>query len=180
METWKPVPGFEEKYSVSDLGRVKNTQTGRILKPYYNDNLRYEKVKLYKGEHAEIRKMFFVHRLVAYAFLGDLSKKGLQINHKDGNRRNNSLDNLEWCTSSENLKHAYAIGLFDEGKIRSDKAKMKPVVQLSMDGEPVRTWQSMSEAARTLGIDVSNICNCCKGIIKSTGGYKWKKLNSEH
>ena len=179
MEVWKPVPNYEEKYAVSNLGRVKNIVTGRILKPYYNDHIRYEKVKLYKGEHAEYRKMFMVHRLVASAFLGDMSVYGLQVNHKDGCRRNNKLENLEWVTASENLKHAYAIGLFDEGKIRANEAKMKAVKQFSLDGTFIKEWRSMTEAARSLNLDISNISNCCKGLIKSTGGFKWAKSNSE-
>lgn len=180
MEIWKPVVGFEEKYAVSSLGRVKNIVTGKLLKPYYNDHLRYEKVKLYKGEKAEIRKIKFIHRLVASAFLGDMSTHGMQVNHIDGNRRNNRLENLEWCTASENIKHAYRTGLFDEGKIQSAKKRSIPVEQLSMDGVLVKTWDSMSDASRGLGLDVSNISNCCKGIIKSTGGYKWRKTNSGH
>ena len=179
MEIWKPIPNYEEKYAVSSLGRVKNIVTGKILKPYYNDHIRYEKVKLYKGEHAETHKIFPVHRLVAYAFLGDMPTEGMQINHKDGCRRNNSVENLEWCTPSENIRHAYAMGLYDEGKDRMAESKMKPVKQFTKDGVFIKEWRSLTDAAKALNLDVSNICNCCKGLIKSTGGYKWQKSNSE-
>ncbi len=101
-EQWKPVKGYEN-YSVSNLGEVKNNSTGRILK---SSNGRYEHLVLPKeGGY----KSLYVHRLVAIAFVNPNGKK--EVNHIDGNKKNNKADNLEWCTSRENINHAWGEGL---------------------------------------------------------------------
>lgn len=172
-EEWKEIPGYDGKYEVSNLGKVRNAFTGKHLsqKRY----ARYIKVYLY---HDYTRKCYMLHRLVAEAFVENKDNKP-QVNHIDGDRYNNRYDNLEWCTQSENILHSYRIGLRENNKKRLLETNHKCVDQLSMDGEYIRTWYSLSEAARQLGLSVSNICTCCKGRIHSTGGYKWR-LSLEH
>lgn len=102
MEIWKDIDGFYGKYQISSWGRVRNAESGHILIPYKNKK-GYLKVGLHKnGER--IPKKFRVNRLVAKAFISnpyDLP----QVNHKDGNKENNSVTNLEWVTNKENAEH---------------------------------------------------------------------------
>lgn len=112
METWKEIEGYENHYFVSNLGNVKTNNhygSGRtaILKPA-KDFKGYLRVALQKDLKL---KTFKVHRLVASAFIKNEFNKP-QVNHKDGNKNNNSVENLEWCTNKENAHHAIANGLF--------------------------------------------------------------------
>ena len=109
-ETWKSIPSFES-YSVSSHGRVKRTIQSRsnmpkILKPWIESH-GYCQVEL---SNKDGQKTFRVHRLVLSVFMGD-PKKGQVCNHKDGDKQNNNIDNLEWCSSSYNMKHSYKNGL---------------------------------------------------------------------
>lgn len=115
MEEWKPV---NDKYEVSDFGRVRNSKTKRVLKErIYDDG--YSKVVLYGDNSKQISKT--IHRLVVEAFIPIPSDEliqweistgnKLQINHIDGDKQNNLASNLEWCTPQENIQHAIKIGL---------------------------------------------------------------------
>lgn len=175
MEEWKPVVGYEGLYEVSSSGNVRSVNhvtngvcvSSKELKPYMSD--RYYRVKLYKDGKP---KMMMVHRLVAQAFIDNPSKLP-QVNHINGDKTNNFASNLEWCTASDNQKHAYRTGL----KNPEDTVKhtRKKVLQLDMSGNIVREWKSMSEAANELGLQVSNISHCCSGRIRQTGGFKWRR-----
>lgn len=115
MEIWKPIEGYEEIYKISNFGRVKRLfqiYQGRkfkekLLKISYNPGTGYEYVGLRKNGH---NKNYSIHRLVAKAFISN-SNDYSDVNHIDGNKRNNRYDNLEWCTRSYNLAHAIKIGL---------------------------------------------------------------------
>lgn len=116
LEHWKPVPGFEGLYMVSQLGGVYSTRSRRRLSPTKTG---YAIVTLYKDGKSTSRA---VHRLVAEAFLPN--PDNLQIvNHKDGNKQNNRLENLEWCTQKENVAHAIKMGV--HGKIRRKREQEK-------------------------------------------------------
>lgn len=109
QEKWKSLKSVVkhgDKYAVSTLGRVKNVNTGRILKPYTLPS-GYRQVTLCSSSQ---RKNYTVHRLVALAFIPNPDNKR-EVNHKDTDKQNNCISNLEWNTSSENHKHAYAHGL---------------------------------------------------------------------
>lgn len=119
IEIWKPIKGFEGLYEVSNLGRVKalkrkkNCNRGwgwikeHIMKPT-SCGTEYYRVPLTDKEH--IKKYYLVHRLVAQEFI-DNPNNLPQVNHIDGDKRNNCISNLEWCTREDNIKHAYKIGL---------------------------------------------------------------------
>lgn len=108
-ENWRDIPGYEGLYQASNKGRVKSlpraTTSGRVMKLFTNPRNGYVYVCLCKNNKP---KGYRVHRLVMAAFYG---ASNLQVNHIDGDKRNNCLDNLEYCTQSENMLHAYKTGL---------------------------------------------------------------------
>lgn len=114
QEIWKPIEGYENLYQISNLGRVKSLpkpyknnaiSKEKILNPRINDN-GYCVVELYKERK---RKVYRIHKLVIQNFIGNNDK--LDVNHLDGNKQNNRLDNLEYCTRKENMIHAVRMGL---------------------------------------------------------------------
>ncbi len=119
METWVDVPDYEGLYKISSFGRLMSNRAnsgslkyraGYIKKPQFNGN-GYYFYNLYKNG---VSKMFFVHRIVAICFIKNTNLFP-EVNHKDGDKSNNKSSNLEWVTSSNNKKHAYAIGLMQMG-----------------------------------------------------------------
>lgn len=125
-------------------------------------------------------KLLRVHRLVAMAFLPNPNNLP-QVNHKDGNKQNNSVDNLEWCEQSDNMKHAYKNGLQIPSEnqrkaiINTNKLKQKKVCQIK-DGEIINTFSGIYEASRQTKISISCISRCCNLKRKSTNGYEWRFL----
>ena len=175
QEIWKDVKGYEGLYQISNLGRVRSfikckahPNVPRIMKLHPNRK-GYLKCHLFN-------KLVSVHRLVAEAFISNFENKP-QVNHKDGNKQNNCVDNLEWATNSENQIHANANGL-NENRKSAHKMKMcKQVVQFDIkDNHIIATYESASEAARQTGIHQSAISSCClhQYGFKSAGGYKWE------
>lgn len=167
MEIWKDVIGYEGLYKISNLGRVKSfvrCTEGKILNILF-DKKGYPKSHLTKDGKT---KYVNIHRLVAKAFITNTENKPC-INHIDGNKENNSVDNLEWSTYSENNKHAY-----DNGLRRKTKIKIE---QYSLDGKFIKEWDSALDVQNELKIAKSNIASVCKGKRKTTGGYIWKYKN---
>lgn len=157
-ENWRAIEGYEGIYEVSDLGRVRNVKTGRILRPG-NDKDGYMLVVLcFSGKP----KSFRLHRLVAQAFIPnplDLP----QINHKDENKTNNYADNLEWCDAAYNVNYGTRTGRC-----------YKPVLQFTRSGVFLDRFASMREAARQTGIDGRRISDAARGRCKTSGGYIWR------
>ena len=166
-EIWKDIDGYEGLYQVSNLGRVKSlnylhTGKERNLKPG-TDGSGYRFVGLYKNGKT---RLFYIHRLVAKAFIPNPDGK-LEVNHKDENKTNNCVDNLEWMTRQENNNY----GTRNE---RVSKSLSKSVFQYSLDGEFIRKWPSTIQIERDLGFSIGNISQCCNGKLKSAYGYIWK------
>ena len=182
---WTEIPGFNGDYSINKNGQVKSNNIvaidgrkikERILKPFIQNN-GYYVVDLRINNKT---KKYLVHRLMAMTFLTDYDKI-LDVNHKDGNKLNNSIYNLEMTTRSENIKHAHQIGLrtfsLKERKDIGNRFKnilSKPIVQLSLDGDFINFYESASEASRLLDYDVSAICRCANKKQKTSYGFKWE------
>jgi len=165
MEIWKDIEGYPN-YQVSNMGRVKSLnyrRTGKekIIKGSKN-NSGYLTVTLSKEGKM---KSYFIHRLVASAFL-DNPNNLQQVNHKDENIKNNCVENLEWCDSSYNVN-------FGTRNERITQRIQKPILQFTKQGEFVKKWDSATQVERELGFYQGNINKCCKGKLKSTGDYKW-------
>ena len=176
-EIWKTIKGFKE-YSISSKGRVKRiivtTFPIHILKQNLNRGYCY--VCLCIGNKKYTKR---VHRLMGFSFLKKIKNKPY-INHKDGIRDHNIIENLEWCNNSENQKHSFEkLGRIPHrpnlGKTGSLCKNSRPVNQLDMNGKFIKQWPGQSEAARQLGLYQTNIYHAIKGNYKSCGGFKWEK-----
>lgn len=105
MEEWRRCKEIDN-YEVSNTGKIRNRRTGRIMRTSINSN-GYEQVQLHKDGNMYTRR---IHRLVADTFY-DGDHSNLDVNHKDGDKLNNNIDNLEWCTRQENVIHGFRVGL---------------------------------------------------------------------
>ncbi len=158
MEIWKKIKGFEN-YEVSNLGRVKSysRKKERILK-FRITKTGYYRVMLQSNC---FKKELLIHRLVAIAFL-EADKNKPDVNHIDSNKSNNKLENLEWVTKSENIKHSYLIGR---------KTKSKKIIRLS---NPIVIYESIKRASIENNVSESSISQNLRGISKFSNGYKYK------
>lgn len=196
QETWKDIKGYEGLYQVSTYGNVKRIYPKEYnLKPRINSSGYYIYVLYKNNKPAQL----MAHRIVANAFIPNYKCKP-QVNHIDGNKKNNNINNLEWVTGSENCRHAWKTGLSKvtekmresgktygkiNGKINGyktgiinirkaiEKKKIK-VNQYTLKGEYIKTWNSITDAAKNNGICKCNISACLKGRYKTSGGYIWK------
>jgi hypothetical protein len=167
-EIWKEVTGFDGLYLVSNFGRVKSFRRGKEKILSQHTRNRYMSVGLYADGKM---KRHYVHRLVGNAFISNPNNYPC-INHKDQTTANNNINNLEWCTHSYNNTYGDARG---KRLLNTDfTAREKSVAQIDKAGNFVRRWKSMSEAERMLNIPESNISNCCRGKVKTAGGFVWK------
>ena len=180
---WKDIVGYENEYQINQFGEIRTLKDSPklkkydVLKPQISKSNGYVYHMLYKNGK---EKLLRVHRLVAMAFLPNPNNLP-QVNHKDGNKQNNSVDNLEWCEQSDNMKHAYKNGLQIPSEnqrkaiINTNKLKQKKVCQIK-DGEIINTFSGISEASRQTKISISCISRCCNLKRKSTNGYEWRFL----
>lgn len=174
QEVWKDIKDYEGSYQVSNLGRIKRIalytnqykkqwKSNKILNTNHTDLRGYCHVVLCKDG---ISHCYKVHRLVAQAFIPNPDNLP-QINHIDGNKVNNSVDNLEWCTASENMYHSYR-------KLHRKSAVAKKINQYDLNNNFIKTWLSSAEIEKHLGVNHSNIASCCKNIRNTAGGFIWR------
>lgn len=158
---WIDLKGYEGLYKISTDGQILGIKSNKTLKPDINQD-GYCRVRLYKDKEC---KHYSVHRLVAQTFLPNPDNLP-EVNHKDEDKTNNCVENLEWVSSKTNCNY---------GK-RNRKialSKNKCILQVSLDGELIKEWESASEVQRVLGYSQGNICNCCNGIRKTAYKFKW-------
>ena len=175
QEIWKDIYGYNGRYSVSNLGNVKRIYTIKYNKKnkknekiyieknmtLFTDKCGYKNISLIKDKKRKTKK---VHRLVAEAFIPNPKNKP-QINHKNGIKSDNTVENLEWCTHQENQTHAWKTGL---------RKTPKKVNQYSLNGKLIKEWNSIKEIEKTLKIKWCNVNACCLGRRKKSHGYIWK------
>ena len=145
-------------YLVSNMGRIRHRIKNNLLRPV--DTCGYYKIRLSKDG---IITDWLVHKLVFYSFYSDIEEKNYCIDHIDGDKHNNKLDNLRKITISENVVNAYYS--------QRTNSNIKPISQFSLNGDFISTFPSSKEAARQLNLDSSSIIKCCKGKLKTTGGF---------
>lgn len=165
----------KKTYFVSDDGCIFNNELKKLKS--HPDKDGYLKVRLWDGTKY---KNYFVHRLVAQSFIPNPKNKS-QVNHKDGNKTNNNINNLEWVTQSENMRHSFdvlknKVGYWNKGRFGKNSNKAK-IVQQIQDGKVIAEFYGCMEAQRVTGIHFGNISNVCLGKGKTAGGYKWKYKN---
>ena len=178
-EIWKDIKGYEGLYQVSNFGRVKSLEreswNGKayfIKKEQIRTILKDTGGYYYIGLTKEGKtKNYMVHRLVAEAFIPNPDNYP-EVNHKDENKLNNCVDNLEWCTSKYNANYGNRNNKVKE--IIRKKGINKPVLQYDLDGNFIKEYDALYQAYKATGIRHTNISTCCRGIYKQSGGFIWK------
>jgi hypothetical protein len=173
-ELWKAIEGYEGKYEVSNYGRIKSyaqNKQGKITLGY-TDHKGYKTIYLY--DKPQCGKWYKVHRLVASAFISNPNNLP-QINHKDEDKSNNAVDNLEWCTNDYNIHYGTRILRATESNRCCETTSMK-VCSVDANG-CVEYFDSINEAERQTGISNANISRTLKGRTKHAGKREWYYIN---
>lgn len=189
IEQWRDVVGYEGLYAVSNNGRVKSVDNyhtfisklgkpskrfkrGKFLGRTFSHD--YNRVTLCK---LAVSKIMSVHRLVAIAFIPNPNEYP-DVNHIDGNKRNNNVSNLEWCTKSQNTIHSYSVlkrtaspNSLNKG---GEHPASVPILQFDLNGSFIKEWAAVIEIQRELGVNSTNVIACCRGKQKTCGGFIWK------
>lgn len=163
-EIWRSIEDFED-YEVSNLGRVRSLKRNIILRQfeyrggYLEVHLRKPGIKVHKK----------IHRLVAEAFIPNYNNYS-EVNHKDEDKKNNQVNNLEWCSRSYNNTYNgrhYTVG----------EKHWKPVAQYDLNGNFIALYNSQTEASKITGIKQGGIADCIRGHIRTSGGFIWRNVD---
>lgn len=161
---FKEIMLYNQKYFIYTNGTVIKRETNKILKPYKsNNNYLYITVNTMKGT-----KHLKIHRLVAKAFIPNPNNYPC-VNHINGNKLDNRVENLEWCTYSKNINHA-----FNNDLMKSNCGKRTKVNQYDLKGNFIKTWDSMSKIEKEYNVSHTAIRFCCIGKNKTCKGYIWR------
>lgn len=177
MKFGKTLNGYEGLYQVSNFGRVKSLPkfhkmrkdddigftSNEIILKNCSSSSGYYKVTLCKNKK---KINVNIHKLVAITFIENPNNY-TTINHKDGNKLNNRVDNLEWCTQLHNVREAIKLGF------KKNTYGIK-INQYDINEKYIKTWNSITEASKQLNINKSHICYCCKRKRKTAGGFIWR------
>lgn len=179
MEVWKDIPGFEDCYQISNMGRVRSldrkatsgkTLPGQIINPILQRSGYYH-VGLWRGGRCHQRR---VHRLVAEAFIPNPENKPT-VNHLNEDKTDNRAENLEWATYKENTVYGNCIEKRTANRNPNAPNRRMTVIRIAPDGTEVE-FKSITEALKALGKNPKDghISQCCKGKQKTAFGYQWK------
>lgn len=163
----KNVAGFDG-YLVDNLGNVYSQKRKKLIKRVLKIGRGYYRLGLWQNGICSYKA---VHRLVAETFIPNPENKS-QVNHKNGIKTDNRVENLEWSTPSENTKHAYAVL-----GVRQKQGKSSPFSKIVLqikNNQVMAEYYGLKEAERQTGIFATHICAVCKKKAKSAGGYQWK------
>lgn len=186
METWKDIIGFEGLYQASNAGRVKSLERvvscgkgNRIIKeaikkPGKNSS-GYPVINLFKNSKCYPHT---VHSLIARYFIPNPSNFP-EVNHKNGIKSDNDINNLEWVTYSMNIKHAYDTGLRKKqapmkGKFGAKNHLSKPIAQYDLSGKLIKEWSCSKDVTRETGMNHHVIRSCANGVVKTAYSFIWK------
>lgn len=177
MEYWKDIKGYEGIYQVSNHGRVRSLNrtdsigriiSGRILS-YSLSGSGYRQLALSKNDKV---RYFQIHRLVAEAFIPNPNNLPC-VNHKNENKTDNRVENLEWCDKRYNLNYGTAKDKLIQSLTNNPKTSRK-IEQYSLNGDILKSYPSLREAERTTNVPHQNIHKCCIGKYRYAGGFVWK------
>lgn len=179
IENWKPVVGYDGLYEVSDWGRVRSLDCykpfrcgrrfykGKLITQYKNVRNGYKQVHL-----CDItKKLHNVHRLVAEAFLPNPDNLPC-VNHKNEDRTDNRVENLEWCTQKYNINYGTCIEKIHKAQTNNKERYRKTVYMYTLNGKLCGMWPSTKECSKN-GFSPGNISLACRGIYKQYKGFKW-------
>lgn len=190
-EIWKDIEGYEGLYQISNLGRIRSLDRVVVTKRNTRTNLKGMLLKSTKDRDGYLQVVLSkqsklttvkVHRVVAKHFIDNPENK-TQINHLNGVKNDNRVENINWCTNSENNKHAYDTNLKKpRGKWISLDWNAKKVEQYDLKNNFICSYDSIAKASNALGISKTSISRCCSGHSKTTIKYVFKyatKSNQE-